>query len=234
MKKTLPFVLVFCVLFAFAVSAHAEGPTVLPNAVSELYSAEGSYTDSIGNIGNYSFHIPQLTADTDAAKEINAEIDARFGEYVAAQLKNMRGGYSLWCNHAEWHSYWNGNLLFLLVSADMEDGSTDYAAYGYDYDKDCRVTNEMILDRLGITEEDYLENLREKVQFMFEDGWRSVSVEDRPLLGYDMAMENTLNWADMDQPMFLNGFGDIVTIVKIASVAGAGWYYYLATPYAYG
>ena len=47
-------------------------------------------------------------------------------------------------------------------------------------------------------------------------------------------LQKTLAWADMDQPMFIDGVGTVETIVKIASIAGADWYYHLATPFAYG
>lgn len=233
MKKAAALALLFCVLFTFAAAANAEEPDFRTNAVSELYSAEGHYTDSVGNSELYCFHVPQLTADTEAAKAINAEIEERFGDYVASQLKNMQGGHSLWCRRAEWHPYWNGNRLFLLVSAELEGDSMDYEAYGYDYEKQCRVTNEMVLEQLGITEEDYLENLREKVQFMFEDLWRRIRSEEREQI-YQDALEKTLAWTNMERTLYLDGFGEPVTIVKIVTIAGAGWRYYLATPFAYG
>lgn len=234
MKKIIALALVLSVLAALSVGASAAGPDVRKNAVAEFYSVEGAYTDSVGNYNYYNYHVPVLTADTPAAREINREIEKRFGEKVEAQLKNMNSGYSLWMWELNWHAYWVGNQLFLMVYAELEADCRDYAAYGYDYEKQCRVTNEMILEQLGVTEEDYLENLREKVQFMFEDMWRIVAQKDRERVGYDRELEKTLSWADMDAPMYLDGFGEIVTIVKIASVAGAGWYYYLATPYSYG
>lgn len=234
MKKLIALAFVICVLAALRAGACAAGPDVRKNAVAELYSAEGSYTDSVGNYERFTYHVPLLTADTPAAGEINREIEERFGEKVEAQLKNMANGYSLWMWELNWHAYWVGNQLFLMICADMDADCRDYAAYGYDFEKECRVTNEMILEQLGITEEDYLKNLREKVQFMFEDMWRIVAQKDRERVGYDRELERTLAWADMDAPMYLDGSGEIVTIVKIATIAGAGWYYYLATPYSYG
>ena len=92
----------------------------------------------------------------------------------------------------------------------------------------------MILDQMGISEEVYLTNLKEKVQLMFEDMNRTVPENLRKEWGYDELLEKTLNLADIDQPIFINGFGEIETIVKIASFAGAEWYYHLATPFSYG
>ena len=53
-------------------AAFAEQPR--KNAVCELYSEDGYYEDGVGNREIYSYHLPQINADTPAALEINAEI----------------------------------------------------------------------------------------------------------------------------------------------------------------
>jgi hypothetical protein len=232
MKRLISLLTVVGILMLFTVSAAAAEPR--RGAVTELYSAEGIYTDSVGNTESYTFHVPLIAADTEQAEAINSEIRDRFGKLVEQQFSNMEGGFSLWSWNAEWHAYWHENQLFLLIKADMEGGFTDYAAYGYDFSSGERVSNEMILRELGISEEEYLSNLKEKVQFMFEDMYKSISEENRELLGYDALLEKTLSWVNMEQPMLIAGSGNIETIVKIASIAGAEWYYHLATPFSYG
>ena len=232
MKRTISLLIAACMLLLFSVPAAAAGPR--PGAVRELYSAEGVYTDSIGNTELYSFHVPLLAADTRDAAEINAEIRERFGELVDQQLSGMEEGYSLWSWNVEWHPYWHGGQLFLLITADMEGGFTDYAAFGYDFDSGKRVSNGDILRELGISEKEYLASLREKVRLMFEDMYRNMSAKDRKALGYDALLRKTLSWVDMEQPMLIDGAGCVETIVKIASMAGAEWYYHLATPFSYG
>lgn len=234
MRKKIVLALAVCLILLCGTGARADEPQIRQNAVSELYSAEGIYTDSIGNIEQYSFHVPQIGAETPDAADLNREIAERFGTYVEDQLRNMEGGYSLWMWNTEWHAYWHGSQLFLVLSADMEGGFTDYNAYGYDFEKECRVTNMMILEQFGYTEEEYLQNLREKVGLMLEDMYGSYSAEDKERFGYDEMYDKTLGWVSMEQPMFIDGTGGIETIVKIASVAGAEWYYHLATPFAYG
>lgn len=232
MKRVFSLLLAVCLLMLLSVPAAADGPR--PGAVRELYSAEGVYTDSLGNTEVYAFHVPLINADTREAQEINDEIREKFGEIVEQQLSNMEGGYSLWSWHVQWHAYWHGSQLFLLITADEEGGFTDYAAFGYDFDGGKRIGNRDILRELGISEKEYLENLREKVQLMFEDMYRNIPKKDRQKMGYDQMLKKTLAWADMDCPMFLDGTGGVETIVKIASMAGADWYYHLATPFSYG
>lgn len=234
MKKLLSFSLCVTLLLALCAGAWAETPKLHENAVTELYSAEGIYTDSVGNVESYSYHVPQINADTPDAVELNREIAERYGESVKDQFHNMEDGYSLWSWNIRWHPYWHGDQLFLLLEADFDGDFRDFAAYGYDFEKGCRLTNERILAELDISEETYLENLREKVQLMFEGMYGSYSEADKKAFGYDKMLESTLGWLDMEQPMFLDGTGQVETIVKIASIAGAGWYYHLATPFAYG
>ena len=233
--KKLVSILLLCLLFSAAsLSPEAFAGPPVSGAVSELWSEDGHYVDDVGNSESFSFHVPQINADTADAASINAEIAERFGSLVEQQYQNMEGGYSLWSWHTEWKAYWYSSQLFLLITSDYNGGFEDYSAYGYDFDTGKRVTNEMILSELGINEEEYLENLREKVQFMFEDMYGSLSPELKDMAGLDQLLEKTLGWLDLEQPMFIDQFGGIETIVKIASVAGAEWYYHLATPFSFG
>lgn len=231
MKHLFAIALCLTLLLSVGCTAWAEVPGQHKNAVTELYSAEGTYTDDIGNVENYSYHVPQLNADTQAAKEINQEISERFAYYVEAQFENMDGKYSLWSWHTNWHSYWHGSQLFLLLETDLNGGLHELGAYGYDFENDCRVTGDMILKDFGLTEEDYLNNLREKTELMFEDMFSSNPMKDE---FYDELLERTLSELSMEQPMFIDGAGQIETIVKVYIPAGAGYQFYPVTPCSYG
>ena len=213
--------------------AHADQPR--KNAVYELYSAEGFYIDSVGNEVPYSFYVPQINADSPDADAINTEIAESFGALAEEQYQKMEGRHSLWAWKIEWHAYWDGNQLFLLIQSEENGGFCDYAAYGYDFDKGCRITNSMILEQRGIDEEEYLTNLKEKVQLMYEDMYSELPKRiPEASRAYQEVLEKTLEWQSLEEPMFIDQFGEIETIVKIGSIAGAGWFYYLATPFCYG
>lgn len=242
MKKVLSFLLTAAIFLAMGVYASAESAepaqasddsTVLPrkNPIYELYSADGFYTDSIGNEETYSFHVPQIFADSPDAVEINAEIAENFGERVETMFQNMERGTSLWSWHTEWHAYWNGNQLFLLVSADQSGDCDEYAAYGYDFETDSRVTNEMILEQRGISEEVYLENLKEAVQSKYEALHSNYPADKLAESDYGELLERTLEWQTLEEPMYIDQFGEIETIALIGSMAGAGRYYHLVRPF---
>ena len=230
MKRFLSVVLLFCIMIALSGSAFAD--QAQKAAVFELYSVDGYYQDSLGNQSNYSYHVPQINADSPAAKEINNEIGERFGSRVEAQFESMEGGYSLWTWHTEWQAFWSGSQLFLFITSDENGGSYDYAAYGYDFDTRERVTNEMILTQRDINAEEYLEKLKKAVQLKFEEVVPEIPEGVTTELTREKLLEQTLSWQDLEQPMFIDRYGEIETIVRIVSIAGAGWYYHLVSPFA--
>lgn len=231
MKRVILFLMILSILLFSNPVCFAELPR--KNAVYELYSIDGFYTDSVGNQEAYSFHVPQLLADSDDAQKINAEIEENFGKRVESQLGYMEGGYSLSCWSTEWHAYWAGNQLFLVISADENGDLHNYGAYGYDFNTGHRVTNKMILERMGIREEEYLKILKEKVQVLYEGIHASIPDDIRENSDYYDLMEKTIEWQTMDEPIFMNQFGEIETIALVGEMAGAGRDYYLITPFSH-
>ena len=103
MKKAFSILLSMLILLTVIPAACADQPC--QNAVFELYSVDGFYEDDVGNRNNYSYHVPQINADTPAAAEINAEIAENFGERAETQFRYMEGGFSLWSRHTEWEAF---------------------------------------------------------------------------------------------------------------------------------
>ena len=229
MKKALLILLTLCLMLSFSGTAHAD--QTYKNPVYELYSADGCYEDGVGNRETYSYHVPQINADTSDAEEINAEISEMFGSRVEAQFESMENGTSLWSRRTEWESFWNGDQLFLLVTADTTGDIKDYAAYGYDFETGSRVANKEILDQKGISEEEYLEKLREKVRSIFEETFQLPEGTDTGINRKEV-LDKLLNSLSMEQPMFVDQSGEIAAIVRIDTVAGAGYNNYIVTPFS--
>ena len=219
--------LILQVLFAFLPAGDAD--QTYQNAIIELYSVDGFYEDGVGNRVTYSYHVPQINDNTPAAEELNAEIAKNFGERVETQFKNMEGGYSLWSRRTGWEAFWNGSQVFLLITADEESDCTEYGAYGYDFESGNRVTNDMILAQKGLSEEQYLEELREATTALFDALYHPIPEGVETSLSHDSLLGDTLGWLSAEQPVFLNRFGEIETWVSIATPAGAGRYDHLVT-----
>ena len=80
----------------------ADSDTII---ITESYAEEGHYTDSLDNSWTYSYHVPQLTADTKGARAINEAIDQKFGVPVRSALEDMEKALSLGCVSVAWKSY---------------------------------------------------------------------------------------------------------------------------------
>ena len=81
MKKMISLYLMVCLFVSLAIPSFAEP---IQGAISELYSAEGYYEDSVGNRENYSYHVPQI-ASTSADADLQ-----RFAWYFRAYLDNYK------------------------------------------------------------------------------------------------------------------------------------------------
>ena len=227
MKRIITAFSVILLLLTTVSAAYAD--QIEQNIVSELYSIDGYYEDEVGNGVQYPYHVPQINADTPAAKEINTEIAQDFGERVEKQLEYMEGGYSLWCGNTEWCSFRNGSQIFLLITADENGDITEYGAYGYDVETGERVTNSVILEQKGISEEQYMEKLVEATTDLFEKLYVPIPEGVETSLTHDSLLEDTLGWLSADTPIFINRFGEIETWAEIATPAGAGRYNHLVT-----
>ena len=229
MKRTFVILLTLCLMLTYSTAVFADQTQKTP--VYELYSVDGCYVDDLGNQSEYSFHIPQINADTPDAEEINKEIAEEFGSLAEDQFEKMENGLSLLSGIIEWDAYWSGDQLFLLLTSDTPGDIINYAAYGYDFEKGSRVTNEMILEQRGISEEEYMENLKENVRVMFGDICKiPEGIETE--LDLDELLDHTLNGLDMERPMFINQNGEIAAIVQIDTIAGAGYNNYLVTAFS--
>ena len=75
MRHKLLLLAIAAMMLALLLAGCGKDPTDDPNSqsvydnslIGELYSEEGSSTDTYGNTWNYSYHIPQILAETPGA-----------------------------------------------------------------------------------------------------------------------------------------------------------------------
>lgn len=137
--------------------------------ITENYAEDGHYTDSLDNSWTYSYHVPQLTADTAGARAINAAIDEKFGDPVRGALKDMQQALSLGCVSVSWKSYRYEDVLSLVVKAEADWEFTDYAVYLYDAGRGVQLTTAELLEKLGVAQETFLDGLRRSAAAAFDE-----------------------------------------------------------------
>lgn len=192
--------------------------------ITENYAEEGHYTDSLDNSWTYSYHVPQLTADTAGARAINAAIDEKFGDPVRGALKDMQQALSLGCVSVSWKSYRYEDVLSLVVKAEADWEFTDYAVYLYDAGRGVQLTTAELLEKLGVAQETFLDGLRRSAAAAFdEQGYINTTegvqwVQER---SWTVGAENV----NTEAMVYADETGKLMAVLPVGSMAGAAWYY---------
>lgn len=192
--------------------------------VTENYAEDGHYTDSLDNSWTYSYHVPQLTADTAGARAINAAIDEKFGDPVRGALKDMQQALSLGCVSVSWKSYRYEDVLSLVVKAEADWEFTDYAVYLYDAGRGVQLTTAELLEKLGVAQETFLDGLRRSAAAAFdEQGYINTTegvqwVQER---SWTVGAENV----NTEAMVYADETGKLMAVLPVGSMAGAAWYY---------
>lgn len=192
--------------------------------ITENYAEDGHYTDSLDNSWTYSYHVPQLTADTAGARAINAAIDEKFGDPVRGALKDMQQALSLGCVSVSWKSYRYEDVLSLVVKAEADWEFTDYAVYLYDAGRGVQLTTAELLEKLGVAQETFLDGLRRSAAAAFdEQGYINTTegvqwVQER---SWAVGAENV----NTEAMVYADETGKLMAVLPVGSMAGAAWYY---------
>lgn len=192
--------------------------------ITENYAEDGHYTDSLDNSWTYSYHVPQLTADTVGARAINAAIDEKFGDPVRGALKDMQQALSLGCVSVSWKSYRYEDVLSLVVKAEADWEFTDYAVYLYDAGRGVQLTTAELLEKLGVAQETFLDGLRRSAAAAFdEQGYINTTegvqwVQER---SWTVGAENV----NTEAMVYADETGKLMAVLPVGSMAGAAWYY---------
>lgn len=192
--------------------------------ITENYAEDGHYTDNLDNSWTYSYHVPQLTADTAGARAINAAIDEKFGDPVRGALKDMQQALSLGCVSVSWKSYRYEDVLSLVVKAEADWEFTDYAVYLYDAGRGVQLTTAELLEKLGVAQETFLDGLRRSAAAAFdEQGYINTTegvqwVQER---SWTVGAENV----NTEAMVYADETGKLMAVLPVGSMAGAAWYY---------
>lgn len=195
--------------------------------IEELYSLDGKYTDSVGNVYNYHFHVPQLASSGGDARELNAEISRDLGGIVSDERSTMESGNSMFCYSVTWESFWHGSVVNILVTMETDFGFTDYRVYGYDFASGEELDSEDIFELAGYSESQFLSLARAAVEAEFEEYGAFAKDSDPDF--YQQQKDWTLSDRNINDDMMLywDDNGDIILVADIASFAGADSYYHL-------
>ena len=192
--------------------------------IAEILNVSGTYTDSVGNVDNYHYRIPQFNADSESAKALNERIMYDVIDEIQDEFFCMDNGYSLFCYNISYEVIENGDVVAILVSVPYPNDCMDYYAYTYDFGQDKEISNAELLAMFEWTEEAFIEEAcrREKEHFkrQIENMYPDMTEEDINYYIHSAVTETTV-----DLPMYIGSDGMLYVYLPVPSVAGAEWYY---------
>ncbi len=204
--------------------------TFADGEIEELYALDGEYTDEYDFTWDYSYHLPLLTAKTKGAKLINEDIRSSFEPLIESALEGMEENWTLSVVNVDWEYALNGSILSLLISADYDWSFTDYVVYHYDVDSGEKLSTADVVYDLGIGEEEFYARARYTAEKLFDESNYYFLTEFCGEYGYEMSYVSTRNDTLSDAAIMNDTqvFPDdeLRVILKIGSMAGAGWYYH--------
>lgn len=192
--------------------------------IAELYSEDFDYTDGVGNGGHYTYRVPQITANTQGAADINKSIEETYSPIVKEVLDNVSGGFSLSCLYVTWATYQYGSILSLVVSCGWDGDVNHYDVYLYDIASGQQLTTVDLLKALNVDETTFLDAVRQTAAKRFDDQYSDIPE------GAGDALAERRDWTlsddniNMDVPTYADAAGKLHVVLPIGSIAGADSY----------
>ena len=193
--------------------------------ITELYNEDFDYTDGVGNSGHYTYHVPQIEADTQGAEAINKAISDAYTPIVNGVLEDVSDKVSLSCFYVAWESYQYENILSLAVSCGWDADVNEYNVYLYDIASGQQLTTADLLKALDVDETVFLEAVRRAAAVKFDTQYGAIAGGDT-----DEFLTERRDWTlsdeniSMDVRTYADGDGKLHVVLPIGSIAGADSY----------
>lgn len=200
--------------------------TLAAPPIEELYSEDFDYTDSVGNTGSFSCHVPKIAADTPGAADINRAIAETFTPIMDDIAACVEEGYSMWIGGISWKSYRYEDILSLVISSRWESDVEEYHVYLYDIAAEKQLTTPELLAQMGIEEGAFLSALRAAAADFYDNQYGSGPNDFQG----DAFWQERREWTLSDENINLNvsaypdEAGRLYVPLPIGSVAGADSY----------
>lgn len=202
----------------------APAPAYEVPRIEELYSEDFDYTDMDGIGGHFTYHVPQIAADTQGAKDINRAIRDAYDPIIADVRESVEGHFRVYSLSITWETYQYGNILSLVVS---EKGAMEvdrYNVYLYDIASGQQLATADLLAALNISETAFLDALRQAAAERFDGQYRTIPANSEEFWAerreWTLSDENI----NINVPAYADAFGTLYVVLPIGSIAGAGEY----------
>lgn len=207
----------------------AELPEDLHKLVVEDFSAQDRYTDDCGNVMDYSYSIPRLDANTQGARAINAEIGKQTEELRQWAEEHEDGGYSISVYSLSYEVYVWQDVVSVVMKKSYYYDYTEYFVYCYDCTAKRRLDTPALLEKLGISQERFLEACRTTFREMYENNTAAMPEEERAQYEKEFPemLPESEKFVNLELQAYPGEDGTLMTVAPITSWVGAAFYYHL-------
>lgn len=211
-----------------APSTEAPEPVDPWSLLGEASFEQGSFTDEYDYTYTWSYDLPVLLADTPDARTVNTEIDEFFGAHVRAAKNDMAEGYAPWVISVGFSGHVWEDILTIEVIEHSEWDFDTYGIYCYSASEGRRLTTADVVERMGYTQEEFLDACRAAFLQYYVDMFSDMPEEYRQNSGYYAGLQRqiTSEYVNMELQAYPEN-DDIVVIAPIVSLAGADYYYHV-------
>ena len=226
MKKIIAILLCISALFALGACGRlteAKSESVKP----EVYFTEdkrGTYTDSVGNVYNYSYKIPAFSGGSEDAERINKYFDDALRPIVEDELAAMEDELSLTTGGIKCEVFESGDVTSVLVSVYYPNDYIQYYTASMNTRENREMNNADIAAAYGIDEDDLPDKLREEAKAAVEEYYADFGdISGDGFADVTGTRDETLaaiGGDDWEPTLFINGEGKVCMISEVMSPVG--------------
>ena len=196
--------------------------------MGNLMYEEGEFTDEYGDLYTYYFDLPLILDDSADAAAINREIEETFGADIRNTKEEMEQGLTPSVFSISYYGEAWEDVLTVVVKENTIFDIERYGIYCYDSATRTRLTTPMLLEKMGISQKDFLAACEDRFIQYFKDEYSELPADRREEVGYYDALARVASsrFVNMDLMAYPDWDGDIVVIAPIVSLAGPDYRYH--------
>lgn len=210
---------------ASAVPATIPAATPEPVIIYDAFYEAGTHSDEFNNTWDYLLRIPAIQASGSDATRLNQEVFTALYPAVKEVKDAIENGTSLGVFQVDYTVSINDQLISIVCETDTNWGFESYYVLNFDASTKTEVTQEHLLQRFGLTKDQFLDLAVQVMQQYFQD---SLSAAPKDEMYWDRYNKSTAreNFSS-DCQLYVDNNSQLCMIVKLYSFAGADYYYHI-------
>lgn len=190
--------------------------------VSVQYDMSGEYTDSVGNVYNYSYSVPRFDI-SDAADSVNQEIYDSLMPLIDEAQELMNGGFSLLVSGISYDAYLNGSIVSVVARANYDGTYMNYYVWSMDAESQSVADADALFAYTGMGADG---TTLSDVAAACVGEYYAAQYKDLTNSFIREQYDKTLSAENLSEARYYLGEGGaLFAVVKIYTVAGAEYYY---------